>query len=161
MPIPSVRQIMIPLLEMVSHGEEYRLRDIMDSLADHFSLTGEERMERIPSGQGRFRKNCQWAEFRMTQRGFLESTRRGYHRITEQGRAELRQNSDVSRGVTEETMRHDFHGTTERGLEVLKEASSEAPNVTEEAIRRIVREEIERAKQELKRALREAINISG
>ncbi len=161
MAIPSLAEITISLLEIVSHGEEYRLRDIIDSLADHFSLTGEERMESIPSGESRFKKNCQWAEFHMTQQGLLESVRRGYHRITEQGLAELRQNSDVSRGVTEGSMRHAFHGTTERGLEGLKEDSSVAPNVTEETIRRIVREEIERAKQELKRALRDVINISG
>ena len=128
MPTPSQLEIMSPLLKMVSHGREYRLRDMAEALADHFSLTAEERAERVPSGDLRFYKKCGWAQYRLKRNGLLESTRRGYHKITEQGLEEVRQNSGV------------------------------LPNVNEESIRRIVREEIDRAKQELKSALREIID---
>lgn len=151
MPVPNQSEIMNPLLELVSDGQEYRIRDIIDRLADHFSLTGEERMERVPSGEGRFRKNCQWAEFNMTQNGLLESTRRGHHRITEQGREVLRQNSSARVSVNEEIVRQIV--TAELGENLAAFA-----NEAEDAIRRIVREEIDRVKQEVKIALREVID---
>lgn len=128
MPTPSQLEIRSPLLEMVSHGREYRLRDMADALADHFSLTAEERAECVPSGGLRFYKKCGWAQHLLKEEGLLESTRRGYHRITERGFERIRRTSGVSE------------------------------DVNEEAIRRIVREEIDRAKQELKSALREIID---
>ena len=159
MAIPGELEIVMPLLERVSHGEEYQIRDIIDPLADHFSLTTEERVERYPSGEGRFRKKCRWAEYHMTERGLLESTRRGYHRITEQGLEELRRHAEALANETAEAR----HGIVEpeQAQDELRENPAVIPNVTEEAIRRIVREEIESAKQELKSVLKEMIDKVG
>lgn len=158
MAIPTQTDIMSPLLKMVSHGREFRLRDMVDDLGDHFSLTWEEREERVPSGDGRFFKRCGWAQHRLKNAGLLESTRRGYHRITERGLEELRQNAGVVPNVTEEARRGSMR--TSREWEELRENLAEppTPNVTEKAIRQIVREEINRAKQELKSVLREIID---
>lgn len=156
MAIPGELEIVMPLLERVSHGEEYQIRDIIEPLADHFSLTPEERVERYPSGEGRFRKKCRWAEYHMTERGLLESTRRGYHRITEQGLEELSRRTEAPSNESEEA-RHEIV-KTELTQDELRENPAVFPNVTEETIRRIVREEIERVKQEFKGALSEVID---
>ncbi|MDE0503796.1 MAG: winged helix-turn-helix domain-containing protein [Candidatus Poribacteria bacterium] len=151
MAIPSVEEISIPMLEMVSDGREYRLSEITDLLAEHFSLTAEERIEREPSGEGRFRKHCQWAESLMTDHGLLESTQPGYHRITERGLQKLRQHAEAPPNETEEE-RQEIVRPNE-GRTELRENRAELPILTEEAIRRIVREEINRAKEELKKVL--------
>ena len=156
MAVPSQSEIMIPLLEMVSHGQEYRLRDMEDALGDRFFLTAEERTERVESGDRRFFKNCAFAQTQLKKMGLLESIRRGYHKITEKGLEELRKNAGTPPNETEET----GHGiaSPDRGREELRENPAVFPNVTDEAIRRIVRAEIQRVKEELKSALREAID---
>ncbi|MDE0300033.1 MAG: hypothetical protein OXN17_15470 [Candidatus Poribacteria bacterium] len=156
MAIPTQTDIMPALLEMVSHGREFRLRDMVEDLGDHFSLTREEREERVPSGDGRFFKLCGWAQHRLKIAGLLESTRRSYHRITERGLEELGQNTRVVPKETEESRRGSMR--TAREWEELKEDLPVSPSITEEAVRRIVREEIERVKQELKGALSEVID---
>lgn len=156
MAVPSQSEIMIPLLEMVSHGEEYRLRDMEDALGDRFFLTAEERTERVESGDRRFFKNCAFAQTQLKKMGLLESIRRGYHKITEKGREELRKNAGTPPNETEET----GHGIArkEQRREKRRENLAAPPNVTEEAVRRIVREELQRVKDELKSALRETID---
>ena len=41
---------MLPLLSLAADGEEHRLRDAIEELADHFDLTEDERKELLPSG---------------------------------------------------------------------------------------------------------------
>ena len=156
MAIPSQSEIMIPLLEMVSHGQEYRLRDMEDALGDRFFLTAEERTERVESGDPRFFKNCAFAQTRLKEMGLLESTRRGYHIITEKGLEELRKNAGTPPNETDET-RHGI-ARKERGREKGRANLAATPNVTEEAVRRIVREEVQRVKEEFKSALRATID---
>ena len=94
MPLPKLRQIKLPLLQLVTDGREYQLRDIVPQLQDYFSLTDEERNEVISSGRTkRFHHACGWAQHELKSEGLLESTRRGYHRITAQGLEFFKQNS--------------------------------------------------------------------
>lgn len=50
MAIPDFQTIMLPLLELVSDGKEYRFRDVIESISERFDLNGEDRAEAIPSG---------------------------------------------------------------------------------------------------------------
>ena len=50
MPRITKEQIQLPLLQLVADLGEFRLRDIVPQLADHFSLTDVERREVVPSG---------------------------------------------------------------------------------------------------------------
>ena len=95
MSIPTLRQIKRPLLQLVADGREFQLRDIVGPLASHFALTDEERREVLPSGRvRRFYNRCGWAQKELKQEGLLESTRRGYHKITDQGLEVVSQDSD-------------------------------------------------------------------
>jgi restriction system protein len=86
MPIPDYQSIMLPLLKFAGDQREHSLRETIESLADEFNLTDEERRELLPSGQqATFDNRVGWARTYMKKAGFLESTRRGYYRITERG----------------------------------------------------------------------------
>lgn len=92
MNMPSHKKIRLPLLRAVDNGREFQLKDIVDSLADHFSLTAEERNELLPSGRSkRFYNRCGWAQSDLKRAGLLESPRRAYHKITDQGLKALSQ----------------------------------------------------------------------
>lgn len=90
MAIPGFQDITLPLLRIVEDGNEYRLRDVVDAVANHFDLTPEERSEKLPSGQQTVIHNrVGWARTYLVKAGILEATRRGYLRITDEGRRVL------------------------------------------------------------------------
>ncbi len=51
MPIPDYQAFMLPMLRFLSDGRERTIREVAAGLADHFSLTEQEREERLPSGK--------------------------------------------------------------------------------------------------------------
>ena len=93
MPIPDYQSIMLPLLKFADDGQEHSLRQTIEVLADQFGLTNEERNELLPSGQQAvFDNRVGWARTYMKKAGLLESTRRGYYRITPRGKQVLQRN---------------------------------------------------------------------
>jgi restriction system protein len=48
--IPDFQTIMLPLLQLLSDGNEHLLRDAINSISDQFNLTDQERIEVLPSG---------------------------------------------------------------------------------------------------------------
>jgi restriction system protein len=93
MAIPDFQSIMLPLLKLTSDGGEHSLRGSIESLAEQFRLTREERKTLLPSGtQGLFDNRVAWARTYLKQAGLLESSRRGCVRITPRGRELLESN---------------------------------------------------------------------
>jgi len=92
MGIPGFQDIMLPLLRSAAGGGEHSLRETIERLADEFDLTNEQRNELLPSGQqAAFDNRVGWARTYLKKAGLLESTRRGYYRITQRGRDVLAQ----------------------------------------------------------------------
>lgn len=91
MPIPSEKDIQIPLLHLIhATGGEVKPSDVYDKIADYFRLTEEERQEMQPSGANRkFDNRVAWARFIFCQKGFIDRTLRGVWKITEKGKKEL------------------------------------------------------------------------
>lgn len=90
MPMPDYQSVMLPLLQFGGDGQEHSLRETLDALADEFALTDEERSQLLPSGQqAAFANRVGWARTYLKKAGLLESTRRGYCRITERGKGVL------------------------------------------------------------------------
>ena len=86
MTIPDYQSIMLPLLELAADGNEHSLREAIESLSNQLGLTAKERRELLPSGrQPTFDNRVGWARTYMKKAGLLESTRRGYFRITKRG----------------------------------------------------------------------------
>jgi restriction system protein len=77
---------MLPLLKFAGDKKEHSLREAIDYLADHYDLSDSERRELLQSGlQAIFDNRVGWARTYMKKAGLLESTRRGYFKITEKG----------------------------------------------------------------------------
>lgn len=86
MAVPDYQTVMLPLLELAADGQNRRLRDVVETLSDDFSLTPEERSELLPSGQQRvFHNRVGWASTYLKQAGLLEAPRRGLFHITQRG----------------------------------------------------------------------------
>ncbi len=90
MPIPDYQTLMLPLLKYAADEQEHSLREAIESLADQFQLSDEDRKELLPSGQqARFDNRVGWACTYLKKAGLLEGSRRGYFRATERGRSVL------------------------------------------------------------------------
>lgn len=90
--IPTYQDFMRPFLEIAqrAEGSPVKLRDVINQLADHFSLTANEREQTLPSGKQRILDNrVGWARTYLTKAGLLESPRRAHFTITERGQAAL------------------------------------------------------------------------
>lgn len=93
MPIPDYESAMLPLLRLAADGAEHRFRDAVEHLATHFHLSDAERAEMLPSGTAPlFDNRVGWARTYLKQAGLLESSRRGFFRITDRGRQVLARN---------------------------------------------------------------------
>lgn len=84
--IPSYEEIMLPLLKMLSDGQEHSLQHADDFLSEQFNLTEQERRELLPSGQQPiFRNRLGWARTYMKKAGLLTTPKRAHFKITKQG----------------------------------------------------------------------------
>ncbi|BAZ40274.1 mrr restriction system protein [Calothrix sp. NIES-4101] len=93
MALPDYQEIMLPLLGFVADGGEHSSRESVERMAEYFTLTEQERRELLPSGrQYTFDNRVGWARTYLKKAGLLESTRRGYFRITQRGQEVLKQN---------------------------------------------------------------------
>lgn len=77
---------MLPLLRLTGDTKEHRFRDLVEQLADEFSLTDAQRAEMLPSGTAPlFDNRAGWARTYLKQAGLLQSAKRGVLQITERG----------------------------------------------------------------------------
>jgi restriction system protein len=96
MAIPDYQTVMLPLLRFAADKREHSTREAIEELANHFSLTEDERKELLPGGsQATFDNRVGWARTYMRKAGLLESPRRGYFTITERGLEALANNPEA------------------------------------------------------------------
>src|SRR5436853_7174496 len=91
MPVPGFQEIMYPLLKLIGDGKEHNFRDVIETLANGFKLTDEERRELLQSGMQIFDNRVGWARTYMKKAGLLDSPRRAVIQITERGKEILKQ----------------------------------------------------------------------
>lgn len=93
MAIPDYQTLMLPVLRSLQDGKERHIRDVINRLADEFSLTSEERSALLPSGkQKMFDNRAGWAKTYLKKAGLIESPKRGCVKISESGSEVLRRN---------------------------------------------------------------------
>jgi len=86
MPIPDYQKLMLPLLMLAKDQQEHSLRASIDTIARNLKLSGADLKELLPSGQQPiFENRVGWARTYLKKAGLLESTKRGYFRITGRG----------------------------------------------------------------------------
>lgn len=92
--IPDYQTLMEPVLRSAI-DREVKTGDIIETLAEKFGLTPDERAEQIPSGgQALFYNRIHWAKTYLKQAGLVEYTRRGYFRTSDYGKSIL-QDSNI------------------------------------------------------------------
>jgi restriction system protein len=93
MAIPDFQSLMLPLLTFAADGKEHAAREATDSLSQLFQLSDKEKELLLPSGQQTIIGNrVYWALTHLKHAGILESTRRGYFKISQRGLGVLQQN---------------------------------------------------------------------
>lgn len=86
MPIPDFQKFFYPVLKYISDNKEHSLDEIRELLTNHFSLTDQDKSERVPSGvQTKFDNRIYWTKSYFNKAKIIESTRRSHLRITERG----------------------------------------------------------------------------
>ena len=84
--IPDYQSIMLPLLELISDGKEYKMRFVTDELAIKFSVTEEEQKELLPSGVAPvFYNRTAWAKTYLKKAGLIDSPKQGIVFISKRG----------------------------------------------------------------------------
>lgn len=87
MSIPDYQACMLPILEMISDGQEHRMADLTRSIADRFELSESERAELLPSGaQTIIANRVAWAKAYLKKAGLLANPGRGIVTITTAGK---------------------------------------------------------------------------
>lgn len=86
MAIPDFQSLMLPLLELSADNKEHATREATDKLAHKFQMSDVEQETLLPSGQQTILGNrVSWAISHLKHAGLLESTRKGFFRITQRG----------------------------------------------------------------------------
>ena len=89
--IPTFEEFMYPFLEVIADNEVHRIRDIYEKLADKFDLTEEDRNKYLASGrQEVYKTRISWARSYLYKAGLIHKVKRGYYKITEQGKKVLK-----------------------------------------------------------------------
>jgi restriction system protein len=91
MAVPPFQDLMLPLLEFASDGQDHTQNEVVDRLASRLELSEEDRRELVPSGRKpRLDDRVSWAVVYLRKAALLESSRWGVFHITERGRQALR-----------------------------------------------------------------------
>ena len=94
--IPDYQSIMLPYLKVVANKKEWSFHDLIETLAQAFNVTDEEREKMLPSGGQRiFDNRVGWSRTYLKKAGLVESTKRGFVKITEKGLTVLSHNPDL------------------------------------------------------------------
>ncbi len=84
--IPDYQSIMLPLLEYISDGKEYKMRNVTDGLAIKFGVTEEEQKELLPSGAAPvFYNRTAWAKTYLKKAGLIDGPKQGIVIISKRG----------------------------------------------------------------------------
>ena len=87
MAIPDFQSLMFPLLELLDDEKEHSMKDITIKLARKFELTDDQLAEMLPSRkQSIFYNRVTWAKAHLKMAALVENTKRGYFKITSNGR---------------------------------------------------------------------------
>lgn len=96
MSIPILNYYMVPVLKLLSDGKQHYHKEITDVLSKEFDLTEDERNQLLPSGNQTVVENrIGWAKTYLKKAGLIESKKRGYVNITEDGLKELKENPNL------------------------------------------------------------------
>jgi restriction system protein len=87
MSVPAFQELFLPILSYLSDGRERTKKELAEHLARQFKLTQEDLSEMLPSGrQTKLHNRIAWARTYFDRSLLIETTGRGWFRITNRGR---------------------------------------------------------------------------
>jgi restriction system protein len=128
---------MLPLLEFIADGKEYKMRNITDELAIKFGVTEEEQKELLPSGVAPvFYNRTAWAKTYLKKAGLIDSPKQGIVIISKRGIEVLKKKpssinvkflKQFSEFVAFQTVKREDESETETETETNEEQSIQTP----------------------------------
>ena len=94
MPVPKYNEFMPSIIRCLGDGEQHSLRELTEYCAEEFKLSDSDRAETIASGQNRLLNRVGWAKSYLKMAGLIESPKRGYVRLTDEGRKALQKGAE-------------------------------------------------------------------
>lgn len=129
---------MLPVLREAEQGE-VRIGAVVESLADAFALTSQQRAHLLPSGkQSTFANRVHWAKSYLGKAALIEATKRGHFKATERG-IELLKNPPpkINIGFLNQYPEFkQFKGGQETNLNSAEEVLQASPLTPDEQMRR-------------------------
>ncbi len=93
MAIPGYQEFMLPLVKLAADGQEHKITDAIDALADQLGVSEQERETMLPSGtQTRLYNRVTWALTYMTKSLLLTKSGRGKFKMASRGLEVLQKN---------------------------------------------------------------------
>ena len=100
MAIPTVYQLLLPMLKFMTDNKKHHRSEIFEYLDKEFQFTDEDKAQRLPSGGSRLSSRKVWALTHLKAANLLENTAQGYYKITKQGQEALKENpSTITREI--------------------------------------------------------------
>lgn len=117
MPIPKYNEFYGAVLNFLSDGLEHTSREMIGPISDAFSLTAEERAEKLPSQtQTAVSNRISWARTYLKKAGLIASPKRGVFVITDLGRTALASGEEIGYDYLSQFKSfRDFVGLTDAG----------------------------------------------
>lgn len=108
MAIPKHDEIRIPAMKLLGKNDTMKLKDFIEPLAKHFSLTEDEVNELYASGNGYiFYDRISWALSYLNMAGLLDKPKRGIYKINQKGIELLKTPKKVNKYIEEEVSKRE------------------------------------------------------
>jgi hypothetical protein len=95
MAVPDFQTLMLPLLELAGDGQQHTSAEAVESLAQRFQLSTDDRGQLLQNGQPRFNNRVGWATTYLKKAGLLQAVGRGRFELTDRGRDLLATNPEA------------------------------------------------------------------
>lgn len=90
--IPSHEELMLPMLKLLSDGKMHSKAECTSKLSEEFQLSEDERRKMLPSGRVTIiNSRVGWSKTYLQASGLVETGKRGYYKITNEGLKVLRE----------------------------------------------------------------------
>lgn len=85
MAVPGFQEMMLPFLQICSDGQEHKVSEICEIIANNLKLTEEDKQETLSSGQTKLYNRIHWVKTYFGKSGLLVFPSRGKFEITQRG----------------------------------------------------------------------------
>ncbi|MDR0229876.1 MAG: restriction endonuclease [Flavobacteriaceae bacterium] len=131
MTIPKHNELRIPILEILSDGKAYKLKQFQKPLAQKFGLTEEQIYEMYPSGNGHvFYDRISWALSYLNMAGLLDKPNRGVYVINSKAKELLKTPELINSYIEERVAKRDkkkSSGEQENDFNIIKVQEDATP----------------------------------